>query len=91
MNKSYISFMILAALIFTACSDDDKPDTPTPDPAEELSEEWYSGGKMGTVFNTTSSAYEQSTPMVDADSKLSAEFQHGESFFEDAFVTAGSE
>lgn len=91
MNKSYISFLILAALAFTACSDDDKPDTPTPDPAEELSEEWYSGGKMGTVFNTTSSAYEQSTPIVDADSKLSAEFQHGESFFEDAFVTAGSE
>lgn len=39
-----------------------------------LSDEWYAGGKLGTVFNSTSSAYEQSTPVVDRDADMAASF-----------------
>lgn len=51
-----------------------------------LSDEWYAGGKLGTVFNSTSSAYEQSTPAVDRDATMAASFLRGETFFEDVFI-----
>lgn len=51
-----------------------------------LSDEWYAGGKLGTVFNSTSSAYEQSTPVVDRDADMAASFLRGETFFEDVFI-----
>ncbi len=75
---------MVAVLIFTACSDDD--DT---DPGKEttvLSDEWYPGGKLGTTFNATASAYEQPTPAVE-NAGLTAAFKSGEGLFEDNFVT----
>ena len=51
-----------------------------------LSDEWYAGGRLGTAFNSTSSAYEQSTPAVDNDPTLAAAFLRGETFFEDVFI-----
>lgn len=81
--------LLSVAALFTACHDDDSTSSGGGG-QETLSEEWYVGGKLGTVFNTSSSAYELSTPVVDADAKLSAEFQRGESFFEDIFVTGNN-
>lgn len=51
-----------------------------------LSEEYFSGGKMGTVFNTTSRCMEMPAPAIDADSKLSAMFPKGEAIFEADYV-----
>ena len=77
-----------------SCSDDEGPDNggtgSTDTGTGELSEEWYAGGKLGTAFNSTSSAYEQSTPVVDADPEMAASFLRGETFFEDVFIQ-GSE
>lgn len=87
-SKLQYILILVAVGLFTACNNHgDVTETPT---NTELSEEYYAGGKLGTVFNTTSSAYEQSTPAVDANAALSAQFQHGETFFENIFVTSGS-
>lgn len=83
--KFYLSAMI--ALSFMACSDDKPAPDPAPGTDGELSEEWYAGGELGTAFNSTSSAYEQSTPVVDASTSMTASFLRGEGFFEDVFIT----
>jgi CxxC motif-containing protein (DUF1111 family) len=56
---------------------------------EDLSEEYYSGGRLGTVFNETSSAYELPTPAVENGGYLAA-FKRGERLFEDPFVTTSA-
>lgn len=52
-----------------------------------LSEEYFTGGKMGTVFSTTSRCMELPSPAIDADPKLSEMFAEGEVVFESDFVT----
>jgi CxxC motif-containing protein (DUF1111 family) len=84
-------FMITLVGTFAGCSSNDSTPDGREEKADTLSSEWYAGGKLGTVSNTTSSAYELSTPVVDASVALSAQFQHGEKFFENVFVTNGSE
>ena len=91
IKKTSIVFSLFAMLV--ACSSDDdiaKNGNGGIPNIDSLSEEWYSGGKLGTVFNTSSSAYELSTPAVDASPQLSAEFQRGETFFEKIFVAGNS-
>ena len=56
-------------------------------PPPGLSEEHYSGGRMGTVFDTTSHCLELPAPAVVADSKLLEQFNAGETVFEADFVT----
>jgi CxxC motif-containing protein (DUF1111 family) len=91
-NKLYLLAIMVTIGSLTACSDKDADTQGTSvSKTDTLSEEWYTGGKLGTVFNTTSTAYEQSTPVVDANAKFSTQFQHGETFFENIFVTSGSE
>lgn len=87
--KFYLS--VVATFAFVACSDDNSTATPNTTEPTELSDEWYAGGKLGTVFNSTSSAYEQSTPAVDADPDMAAAFLRGEGFFEDVFITGTDE
>lgn len=81
MNKS---LLILSATLFafTACNGNggtDEPETPT-----ELSDEWYAGGKLGTAFNSSASAYEQPTPVIENSGMIQA-FKNGEMFFERDF------
>lgn len=85
MNKKHFYLTLAAALALAACSDDNENKTPDPTP-EGLSEEYYAGGKLGTAFNETSSAYEQPTPAV-TDGGYTAAFKRGEGLFEDPFVT----
>lgn len=93
IKNIFVVSLLSLTIIFTACSSDDEIANNGGGGTigtDSLSEEWYSGGKLGTVFNTSSSAYELSTPVVDADPLLSAEFQRGETFFEKIFVTGNS-
>jgi CxxC motif-containing protein (DUF1111 family) len=84
----YFCFFIIVILLFVACHDDnDSPDNGYG--VEDLSEEYYAGGRLGTVFNETSSAYEQPAPAVEQGGYLAA-FKRGESLFEDPFVTTSA-
>ena len=87
MKNKGLYFAVFIALILFSCKDDDFDDSDSDnDGSTELSAEWYPGGKLGTTFNTSSSAYEQSTTSVE-NAGLESAFKSGEGFFEDHFVT----
>lgn len=77
--------MAFALFIVTGCNDDDDPD-PGPTKPEELSEEYYAGGKMGTVFVSSSKAYKQAMPAIDEDAELFRQFMRGERIADKSFV-----
>ena len=52
-----------------------------------LSEEYFSGGRTGTVFNTTSRCLEMPAPAVARNPELLVQFANGEAIFEADFVT----
>lgn len=80
MDKKIILFIsFISSLFFTSCKDDESSDTDKTVTVNE--EEWYTGGKLGTIFNTTSFAYEQPTPVID-NNGLSQAFKNGEQLFE---------
>ncbi|MDR2835025.1 MAG: hypothetical protein LBV69_02320 [Bacteroidales bacterium] len=82
MKKKIIISSILiinSVLIFSGCRKD-----PDDEPAKTVySEEYYTGGKNGTVFVTTSTAYEQIAPGVSD----AVAFKKGETLFEGRFVS----
>ncbi|MGN0212097.1 MAG: di-heme oxidoredictase family protein [Muribaculaceae bacterium] len=78
---------VLCFALAASCSDDTPNDNGT-DQTVELSEEWYSGGKLGTVFNATTYAYEQPAPAVENAGMIQA-FKHGEQQFERDFNENG--
>ena len=73
MKKTLI--IILAAALLAACH---KPDNSE---MSWIEEETYAGGKLGTTFNSSSSAYEDPTPAV---TDIAA-FKYGEYLFERDF------
>ncbi|MBQ9638636.1 MAG: hypothetical protein IJV22_03655 [Bacteroidales bacterium] len=81
-NKSAKLSALLAGVLLlgatTACNDDKKEG---PTPPEQLSEEVYAGGLLGTTFNVSASAFEDPTPAVEI-AGLMNEFKYGEYFFE---------
>ena len=81
---------LLSMGFYASCSDDNNSSEQPVEPEKELSEEYYSGGKLGTVFNATSNAYEQPTPACD-NATFSYYFKKGETLFERDFnQTEGS-
>ncbi len=80
-------FLGMAALMFQACQDSSNEKPSSEGSSKTLGDEWYPGGKLGTTFNITASAYEQPTKAV-LDAGLEAAFKTGEAFFEDIFVTS---
>ncbi|MDE5708823.1 MAG: hypothetical protein K2I32_05190, partial [Alistipes sp.] len=86
MKRYFAYFCMTAALVAASCADDGKGETPDPTPVE-LSEEYYAGGRLGTAFNTTSAAFEQPTPAVDADAAMTQRFLNGEQLFENVYHT----
>ena len=79
MNKK-LFIPVLAALAsfgLASCNSDQKepvvPDT--------VDEETYAGGRLGTTFNQSASAYEDPTPAVENAGMVNA-FKYGEFFFE---------
>lgn len=86
--SKYLSYamMVAAVTAATSCSDDD-PKKGNPDtPAEDVAEQYYSGGKLGTTFISTSTAYEQPTPAVN-ESNMFLSFNRGEKMFEHPFTS----
>lgn len=83
MMYRYIYYFLCcaAALSLSACHDSNNSSDTLISVDDE---EWYAGGKLGTVFNATSFAYEQSTPAID-ESGLSQAFKNGEQLFERDF------
>lgn len=69
----------------SACSDDNEKGGSIPEPTD-VSEEYYVGGELGTVFSTASNAYEQPTPAVN-NANLFDSFTAGEQLFEKPFST----
>lgn len=74
------------ALCATGCTEDNLEDSPRPT-TPQLSEEYYTGGELGTAFNTTSSAFEQPSAAVE-NAGMSASFKNGEALFEKIFTPA---
>jgi CxxC motif-containing protein (DUF1111 family) len=74
----------LALLTLSACSDDD-PGAEIKKP--ELSDEWYTGGRNGTVFNATSLAYKQAMPFIGDDHTRYTQFMRGERLADRSFVS----
>ncbi|MCM1150418.1 MAG: hypothetical protein NC209_04940 [Alistipes sp.] len=86
----YFAYLCMtAALTAASCANDDRGTTPEPAPAP-LSEEYYAGGELGTAFNTTSAAFEQPTPVVDADAAMTQRFLNGEQLFENVYHTGST-
>ena len=71
-----------ATTIMTGCRDNGEDD---PTPVIVDSDEYYAGGRLGTVFNAGASAYEQPTPACNTGSFAQA-FKLGEYFFERDFT-----
>ncbi len=84
--RNNLFFLGILILTFTSCEKTSEIEDSEDDSTTELSDEWYAGGKLGTTFNISSSAYEQATTAVE-DAGLEDEFKNGEGFFEDLFVT----
>ena len=74
-------FLIMSALTFagvslTSCHDNDVIDNGGGTGNNELADEWYAGGKLGTTFNATASAYEDPTPAIE-EAGLEHQFKMG--------------
>lgn len=82
MNKLIISsLVVMSAWGLTACNDNNNSN---PEPDAEMPADYYAGGKLGTTFNNTASAYEQFTTAVE-NQGLVASFKRGERIFESPF------
>lgn len=70
-------------LIAASCDERGKTDIPTVQPWVDI--ETYSGGELGTTFNTSSSAFEDPAPAVEQ-AGMTDEFKYGEYFFERSYT-----
>lgn len=77
--KKIMSLTIAGLLVLNGCR---KEEIVPDEPLSWLEEETYAGGKLGTTFNTSSSAYEDPAPAV---TDIAA-FKYGEYLFERDFT-----
>ena len=80
-----ISLLAVSAPLFFSCDDDDNNNSSDKEVDETIAEQYYAGGKLGTAFISTSSAYEQPTPAVE-NSGMFQMFNRGEKLFEKPFT-----
>jgi CxxC motif-containing protein (DUF1111 family) len=84
----HLSPLVCALLFFAGCNnDDDLTVVDEKTPAKEYSDEYYAGGKAGTVFIASSFAYKQPVPCVDEDATLYRQFMRGERVADKSFVS----
>ena len=79
-------FLLTGLILLAGCNEPSSNIKP-PKPVE-LGEEWYSGGKKGTVFDATSQAYSQPMPAIEEDGDLLRQFLRGETLSEKSFVAS---
>jgi CxxC motif-containing protein (DUF1111 family) len=79
-----IILIAVCLTIISACSDNNNPN----DGKREYSEEYYAGGKNGTVFISSSFAYKQPMPVIDEDPVLYKQFMRGERLADKSFVAS---
>ena len=66
MNKYFYLAAAFITMSLVACSDDEvSSDTPGGGESTELPDWYYTGGELGTTFNTSASAFEDPTPAVE--------------------------
>lgn len=82
-----IHIFLAAALLFSACKDESKDGST---PSSELSEEYYTGGELGTSFDDGVFAYKQPAPVVENDDQMLTMFNYGEAFFDKKFNSGTS-
>lgn len=77
--------IVLSSFVFSSCKDDDE----NGDSGDNgLSEEYYTGGRLGTVFDDGVFAYKQPTSVVEASPEMLLQFKYGEAFFDKKFNTS---
>ena len=81
----YTAAALSLGCLATACEDDDIDNHEETTVPTELPDWYYTGGKLGTAFITTQTAFEQPTPVVDADATMTNSFNRGEQLFEKPF------
>ena len=86
MNKIKILAIVAMPLAFTACSDDKTLDQDIDsNKYSNYPEDYFTGGKLGTIHQISSSSFEQPAPAVEQQG-LSQAFTLGEYFFERPFT-----
>lgn len=85
MKYDYLLFA--AVLTLVSCSDKERESSE--EPAAAYPDWYYTGGRLGTSFITTSAAFEQPTKSVENDGLL-ASFKRGEQLFEKNYVSNNS-
>ena len=90
MNKKIYLYglAVLSANVMIACDDDNNGSTNEEkvEVVADAAEQYYSGGQLGTSFNSTSAAFEQPSPAVE-NSGMFLAFNRGEKMFEKPFTT----
>ncbi|MGN0186895.1 MAG: di-heme oxidoredictase family protein [Paludibacteraceae bacterium] len=87
-RKIFFIFGLTGALCLTACRQEDPIDDDMSN--VDVNPEWYyTGGKLGTAYLTTSNALEQPTPAVE-NAGLYQSFKNGEALFEKPFMSTHS-
>ena len=81
MNMKLSIVIFLLVLLVASCTPDPQVKPLDPDIAEEI----YTGGRLGTTFNSSQSAYEDPTPAVEK-AGLVNQFKYGEYFFERSYT-----
>ncbi len=87
MNSKFLKLAMLALpLAFCACSDNDKLDLDIDDDKyKNYPEDFFTGGKLGTVYSISSYSYQQPTPAIE-EQGLSKAFALGEYYFDNPFT-----
>ncbi len=84
MKRNYHYLLAAAGLCLAVACQNDEPVTPgTGDGTSELPEWYYTGGKLGTSYLQTTTAFEQPTAVVEEN--FFEEFKRGEQLFEKSF------
>lgn len=89
-KKNYLllwSIAVAITVILASCKDENKGSGSA---SGELSEEYYTGGELGTSFDDGVFAYKQPTPVVADDANMLTLFNYGEAFFDKKFNSATS-
>ena len=89
LNKNAFAVLAMASMALASCSDNsnlgDITDMGKDSSSAEYPEDYYTGGKLGTVYEQTAGSYEQPAPAID-EQGLSTQFNYGEYFFDKPFT-----